>query len=123
MHWFQLSKDFPGELELNFPWLPYWIVHNPDVLDAVKKEAQTVLPKDLKIGDLTEQHYEQLDEALIKGLQRSLPYVEGLEPFMKALTAMTLDPAKAPKANLKGKQGKQVPAEPKPPWDPVAPKD
>jgi hypothetical protein len=121
MHWFQLNKDettgeTTGELELNFPWLPYWIVHNPDVLDVVKKEAQGVLPKDLMVSQLEPEHYTMLDDALIAGLQKALPYVDGLRPFMKALTEMTLDPSKAPKANLKGKQVHQ---EPKPPWDPL----
>lgn len=119
MHWFQMSKDYPGELELNFPWLPYWIVHRLDVLEVVKVVAQESLPKDLKVSELTEEHYISLDSALISGLEKALPYVSGLRPFMESLTELRLDATKAPKAAMKKKKDDKSP---EPPWDPLSEK-
>ena len=65
MHLFQLSAENPGELEFRYPWLPYWLVHNRELLDAVHKEVKESIPPEIKASEMREHHYKALDKVAI----------------------------------------------------------
>lgn len=114
MHLFQLSKDYPGELEFCYPWLPYWIVHNRDLLDKVSTAVKAEIPKGLKVEDLTANHYSHLDGVAIDTICKGLPFVDGLKIMLTEMVQnVKLDPSKAPKHKVSGKAGlgKPVPPE------------
>lgn len=113
MHLFQLSKEYPGELEFCYPWLPYWIVHNRELLDKVSAAVKAALPKGLTVKDLTGNHFSHLDEVAIDTICQGLPFVTGLKEMLMALVqGIEMDPSKAPKHKAGGKAaGKVTPPE------------
>ena len=116
MHLFQLSEDYPGELEFRYPWLPFWMVHNRELLDKVSKEVKEAIPKGLKVSELTELQMKMIDEKAIQVMCLELPYVENLRSLLDVLVgAVDVDPSKAPKHKVNGKRV----APPGPPKDPM----
>lgn len=114
MHLFQLSDEYPGELEFRYPWLPFWIVHNRELLDLVGKKVRGAIPKGLKISEMQEHHYKALDKIAVDVLCEQLPYVENLRSLLDVLVmAVDVDPSKAPKHKITAKPGA-------PPVDPMA---
>lgn len=101
MHLFQLSPDQPGQLLFRYPWLPQWLVYNQEMLDIVYRESLSVLPKDIKVSEITEEHWNALDQAAVKAMTRSLPYVTGLDKILEAIMAAGLDASKAPPRKLR----------------------